>query len=485
MEFDSEEETYDFYNAYGGRIDFIILKEYGNKVNGRIISRALVCSKEGLKGTNKRDVFRKTPWVETRTNCCARMVIRYDKTKANHMMPSQRRISSVQAIDVELVSDSGVPACNAYELMGRQTGGKESVGHLKVDLKNYLRTRRQKEFLYGKAVWLVNYFKTRGCEDPSFFYSLQLDTEQMITNIFWLDCKMIIDYSQFGDVISFDTTYKVVHDNRPFAIFLGMNHHRETVMFGAALMYDETADSFVWLFETFLKVMGGKMPKTIITDQDAAIAKALKQVISVTKHHLCVWHLMNNAQKNILFIYICVKGIKNVISKLMFQIEEEDYFIREWDLMIAEYAVASNKWFSTLLDLRHKWALSFVKHEWSAGMSSTQLSDNFNGQLKYYLSRQLILLEFFTHFDRLLSNKRYKECEAEYGLVERQSELKTKCHILRQVGKMYTKAIFQLFQEEFLAALASQAVISCSDLDNNGHHVYKVPGEDGVQHHCE
>ncbi|XP_059650739.1 protein FAR1-RELATED SEQUENCE 7-like [Cornus florida] len=264
MEFDSEEEAYDFYNAYDGRIGFSIRKEYGNKVNGRITSRALVCSKEGVKGTDKWDIFRKTPRAETRTNCGARMVFRYDKTKA---------------IDVELASDSGFPACNAYELMGRQSGGKESIGYLKVDLKNYLRMQRQKELIYGEAAWLVDYFETRGCEDPSFFYSFQLDTEQIITNIFWSDCKMIIDYGQFGDVISFDTTYKVVHGNRPFAIFLGMNHHLETAVFRAALMYDETADSFVWLIEMFLKAIGEKTPKTIITDQDAAMTKALKQVI--------------------------------------------------------------------------------------------------------------------------------------------------------------------------------------------------------------
>ncbi|XP_059659226.1 protein FAR1-RELATED SEQUENCE 5-like [Cornus florida] len=423
IEFDSEEEAYDFYNAYGARINFSIRKEYGNKVNGRITSGALVCSKEGVKGTDKRDIFRKTPRAKTRTNCGARMVLRYDKTKA------------------------------------KQSGGKESIGYLKVDLKNYLRTRRQKELLYGEAAWLMDYFETRSCEDPSFLYSLQLDTEQMITNIFWSDCRMIIDYGQFGDVISFDTMYKVVHGNRPFAIFLGMNHHRETTVFGVALMYDETVDSFVWLFETFLKVMGEKTLKTIITDQDAAMAKILKQVTPVTKHHLCVWHLMNNTQKNLLFLFKCVEGIKKVISKLMFQIEEEDDFIREWDLLIAEYGVA--------------------------GMSSTQLSESFNGQLKYYLSRQLIIPEFFTLFGRLLSDKRYKEYEAEYGLVERQLELKTKCHILRQAGKVYTKAIFQLFQERFLAALVSQAVISCSDLDNNGHYVCKVAGEDEVQRRAD
>ncbi|XP_059626824.1 protein FAR1-RELATED SEQUENCE 5-like [Cornus florida] len=202
MEFDSKEEAYDFYNAYSGQIGFSIRKQYGNKVNGRITSWALVCSKEGVNGTDKRDVFRKTLRAETQTNCSAQMVLRYDKVKAkyvvskfveshNHpfiivecspMMPSQRRISLVHAIDIELASDSGVPACNAYELMGRQSGGKELVGYLKVE--NYLRMQRQNELLYGDSAWLVDYFETRACEDHSLFYSLQLDTEQMIVNIF-------------------------------------------------------------------------------------------------------------------------------------------------------------------------------------------------------------------------------------------------------------------------------------------------------------
>ena len=62
---------------------------------------------------------------------------------------------------------------------------------------------------------------------------------------------MIIYYGQFGDVVSFDTTYKINKENWPFAVFVGLNHHREIVTFGAVLLYDETVDSFIWLFETF------------------------------------------------------------------------------------------------------------------------------------------------------------------------------------------------------------------------------------------
>ena len=79
-----------------------------------------------------------------------------------------------------------------------------------------------------------------------------MDNEELITNIFWVDAKMIINYAHFGDGFGFDTTFGTNKEFRPLAMFIGFNHHREMVIFGAALLYDETAESFKWLFESFL-----------------------------------------------------------------------------------------------------------------------------------------------------------------------------------------------------------------------------------------
>lgn len=66
---------------------------------------------------------------------------------------------------------------------------------------------------------------------------------------------MRLDYEQFGNVVSFDTTYRINRDSRPFAPFVGVNNHNETVVFGVALLYDEMKESFIWLLEYFLHVM--------------------------------------------------------------------------------------------------------------------------------------------------------------------------------------------------------------------------------------
>jgi zinc finger SWIM domain-containing protein 3 len=98
--------------------------------------------------------------------------------------------------------------------------------------------------LVWKCISIIN-LKNK---NPSYYYSFQLDIEELINNIFWVDAKMVIDYSHFGDVVTFDTTYSTNRDARLLVVFLGLNHHREIVIFGAALLYDETIESFVWLF---------------------------------------------------------------------------------------------------------------------------------------------------------------------------------------------------------------------------------------------
>ena len=151
----------------------------------------------------------------------------------------------------------------------------------------------------GDVGAVLEYFQKKKEDNSSFFYSTQLDEDDMITNIIWADDRSISDYNLFGDVICFDTTYKTNDYDRPFAPFVGVNHHKQTVVFGAALLYDETTESFKWFFETFLGAMSGKQPKTILSDQSAAMANAMGKVFPETKHRLYVWHIYLNAAKNL------------------------------------------------------------------------------------------------------------------------------------------------------------------------------------------
>ena len=77
-----------------------------------------------------------------------------------------------------------------------------------------------------------------------------------------------------------------------FVPFTGVNHHHQSVMFGCALLVNETAKSYTWLLKTWLNAMPGNPPSTIITNDDKTIAKAIADVLPNATHRLCMWHLL-------------------------------------------------------------------------------------------------------------------------------------------------------------------------------------------------
>jgi hypothetical protein len=61
-----------------------------------------------------------------------------------------------------------------------------------------------------------------------------------------------------------------------FVPITGVNHHFQIVFLGADFLANEKIESYVWLFNTFLKAMGGVSPHIIIADEDTS----MKDVIS-------------------------------------------------------------------------------------------------------------------------------------------------------------------------------------------------------------
>ena len=69
----------------------------------------------------------------------------------------------------------------------------------------------------------------------------------------------------FGDVVTFDTTHKTNKNNMPLGLFVGSNHQLQNIVFGQALLQDETTESFLWLFKTFGECKNNKDPNVIQT----------------------------------------------------------------------------------------------------------------------------------------------------------------------------------------------------------------------------
>ncbi|XP_057983297.1 protein FAR1-RELATED SEQUENCE 5-like [Malania oleifera] len=481
MGFDSEDHAYDFYNSYAGRIGFSVRKDYVNrsKIDGAVASRRYTCFREGFRQKDKRDMNVKRPRKETRIGCLAQLVIarqtdgKYRVThfeeKHNHelvaacrvrLLRSQKRSSIAQVAETNGADGSKIHSNSASDLICKPAGDEEDLGYHPIDYKNNLPSKRTREMRDGEAESIMQYFRRKQLKDPSLFFSMQLDAEEQITNVFWADEKMLVDYSDFGDVVCFDTTYRL-KDCRPFAPFIGVNHHRQMVIFGGALLYDETVESFKWILQTFVEAMSGKKPKTILTGQDAVMAEAIHAVLPETHHCICVWHVYQNAFKH-LSDAMGLHSFAYDFRSCIFDHEEEEDFINAWKIMLDRYDLWENGWLQEIFKEREKWSIVYRRRVFCADINNALQSESFHASLKKYLKPDSDVLQFLKHLGRVLNDRRYKELEANYGMSQCMPKLMGNVILLKHARDLYTPKIFELFQQEYEKCL-DVVVHQCSE----------------------
>lgn len=189
-----------------------------------------------------------------------------------------------------------------------------------------------------------------------------------MASCFWCDARSKIDYSFFNDVLCFDTTYKTNGYGLPYAPFVGVNHHGQSVLFGCALLFNETTESFIWLFEAFLQAMDGKKPITIFSDQAQAIGNAIRHVFPESHHRLCLWHISQNAGKNLRDVYREFKDFKKSFHNVVYNNETVEEFESAWSKLLKDYNLEDNPWILDLYSKKEKWALVYGRQHFCAGI---------------------------------------------------------------------------------------------------------------------
>ncbi|CAJ2640429.1 unnamed protein product [Trifolium pratense] len=299
----SKDEAYNLYQEHGFKMGFSVRKGkelyYDNdKKNTRL--KDFYCSKQGFKNNEPEgEIASKVAYqrVDSRTNCKA--MVRFNVSKdgewritkfimdhnhefvpleQRHLLRSFRKVSEAKGGLIKSMVNAGMKVTNIWNYLGEEVGGYDKLGMTMKDMHNFVYTEKMKLIEAGDAQSLVNHLQNRQAQDAMFYYSVQLDQESRLTNVFWRDGKSRVDYDCFGDVVVFDTTYRTNKYNLICAPFVGVNHHGQNVMFGCAFLSNETSISFNWLFKVFLESMGNKQPKTIFTDQDEAMAKAIGEL---------------------------------------------------------------------------------------------------------------------------------------------------------------------------------------------------------------
>ncbi|XP_076930239.1 protein FAR1-RELATED SEQUENCE 5-like [Bidens hawaiensis] len=268
MIFDNLESAKSFYKRYALACGFSIRKATQWKSRGTIQGKYFVCSKEGQKAVKEVDTLDEE-----------------HKPKQKRRKPSQCTGCEAR-IRLELTVE-----VRAFNIMRTIFGGFNHVGATKVDCKNFKRGQNLYISEYD-AEMVVQRLMRKKQYLPNFSCEYTTTPDGVLKGLFWADEYAKRNFYTFGDVVSFDATYQHNKYNMVFVPFTAIDNHNCNVTLGAALLGNETAETYTWLLKCF-KDAFGYAPKVLVTDQDPAMKRAIEDVFPDTRHRLCMWHIMD------------------------------------------------------------------------------------------------------------------------------------------------------------------------------------------------
>ncbi|KAJ7964857.1 Protein FAR1-RELATED SEQUENCE like [Quillaja saponaria] len=321
---------------------------------------------------------------------------------------------------------------------------------------NYgVRPSMPKRSLGRDAQNLLEYFKKMQAENPGFFYAIQLDEDNRMSNVFWADARSRTAYNHFGDAVTLDTRYSGNQYRVPFAPLTGVNNHGQIILFGCTLLLDDSEGSFVWLFKTFLTAMNDRHPVSIITDQDKAIQTAVSQVFPEARHCVSKWHVLREGHERLAFVCHTQPNFQVELYNCINLTETIEEFESSWHYILDKYDLRKNDWLQSLYNARAEWVPVYFRDSFFAAISPNQGFDIsfFNG----YVNQQTTLPMFFRLYERALEKSFECEIEADFETIRRMPVLKTPSPMEKQAADLYTRKIFLKFQDELVETFAYTA----------------------------
>lgn len=275
--FQNDDDAYQCYCSFARKNGFSV-RRHRSQGNRRhqlgIYRREYVCHRAGFAPPRKiAEKERQRDRKSSRCECQARMVISKDIKEGvrqwtivhfsnvhNHdllednevrFLPAYRNISTSDHERILILSKAGCSVNLIMRVLELEKGVQP--GHLpfiEKDVRNFIQYSNNVD-RGNDAADLLKVCKRLKDKDADFSYDFTLDENHQLEHIAWSYGDSIRAYKVFGDVVIFDTTYRLSAYNMSLGVWVGVDNHGNTIFFGCVLLRNEKAHSFAWALQVY------------------------------------------------------------------------------------------------------------------------------------------------------------------------------------------------------------------------------------------
>jgi hypothetical protein len=478
MIFESEEDAFQFYVAYGCHAGFGITRRSNNTFDGFRYRSTFICSKGG-QSRLRSGVTRPARKRGTKTGCKAKMIVKDAhfqnqwevivlELEHNHLLdPSLLKFkkhlkNSPFPQNPPRMSEAEAPQSSSATALSCKGGDSGITSSTHIEFKTKIDRNRKLKLMEGDLDALLGFVNKMQDQNPCFFYSLDMNEQGQLRNIFWADAKSRSSCNYFGDVVAISVTNFSNQYDMHFVSFVSTNHHVQPVLLGCGLLAGRSLGAYVWLFDTWLRCMNAKPPHSVITNYCYDVAIAVKKVFPNTRHRFCLWHILSELPEKLAEVEK-KDEIISTFSTLAYDSVTMPDFDKKWQEMIRQFQLERNEWMSKLYEVRLQWAPVYVKDSFWAGMSVTDRGDSVTDYFDGWLTSATSLKVFVEQYEEVVKSKMEKETYEDIRSSQMRPPMMTGLPVEEQAAKLYTTEIFQ----KFLNEIGHSFHCSYTELDRN------------------
>ncbi|PWA89226.1 hypothetical protein CTI12_AA112760 [Artemisia annua] len=471
IEFDSNDLAYEYYKEYAKSVGFgtAKLSSRRSRSSKEFIDAKFSCIRYGNKQQSNDAI---NPRPSPKIGCKASMHVKrksdgkwyihsFVKEHNHELIPSQSHFFRSHRGSDPHKADAKARRKTILASMSKQYGVYQCNG-----LDNFIRNQNDRGrslTLEEGDAQLLEHFVTMQEENPKFFYAVDLNEEHQLRTVFWVDAKGIDDYTNFSDVVSFDTTYFMNKYKIPLVLFIGVNQHCHPTLLGCALIADETFFTFVWLFQTWYLAMGSRAPNVILSDQGNYLEAAIASVFPDTRHCYCLWYVLEKFSSQLDYMNPWHDTFIAKFDKCIHKSWTEEQFDKRWMKLVNKFNLGEDTWFQSLYQDRRLWAPTFIKNVSLAGLSTRSRSESLNSFFDKYIQVDTSLRVFLERYKVIVEDMYEEQAKADFDAWHDTPEVKSPSPFEKQLSSVYTHVIFKKFQVEVLGAAACHLKIEKED----------------------
>ncbi|XP_025684643.1 protein FAR1-RELATED SEQUENCE 4-like [Arachis hypogaea] len=274
MTFNTFEDAAKFYKDYSKAAGFSTRVRSTNKKRNEIKNQLITCSRKG-KWKSKISPTEKTNSLAG-LNCPARIYIYIlkdigvwiiSKVVLHHSHPccanqvemfkQHRELGMYVRRTIENNEEARIIPSKSYQSFVAAVRGHRELNFIKKDVRNYITREVRNVSELDDAKEFGKYLLRMIEKNHNFFFELELEDDQSIKLAFWADARRRATW---------------------------VNDHGQSTLLGYALIKNEDIQSFKWLFDCWLRFMGGNPPKGILSDQCTSMQRDIEACMPTTIH---------------------------------------------------------------------------------------------------------------------------------------------------------------------------------------------------------